>query len=1355
MEIVHDAPCPLCNIWHGAQACAVPTGNPNTLRVPAVKHRAVNLHSAEVEDVQQAPAHSDAASDQLDIGSMSTVCQFCRARFWPGENINCCYKGSLTIAEPAIPEPLMNIIYSAPVRKQIRSYNMAMAMASVGHSKEGFPDGVFVLSGRSYHRMGTLVPRDSATHNFAQIYLLDTADATDRRSAIFGNRLAKKHLRELHDMMLLHNPLVSQFRRVAAGAAPELVWTSEDDIFGMQMGAIVSAPGFSRPIIIHRQRGEHQLERIDDGHPLYHTLAYPLLFPVGTRGWCRDMKRSDLFTSTQSSVTLTDYGRYILMHRDHPSHMQKCGNLALEFYCDLWAQQEARAAMFHLNPTQQAKYRMGRKCTVDDQLAREGDLTDVTVPAILPSSFVGSAKWYHMLYLDALALPQRFHCPDLFITFTCNPKWPEVKAALLQGQKWQDHPDIVARVFYLKLKNLMADIVEKEIFGTVQGFVWRIEWQARGLPHAHILIILVDALKSPRLIDAVVSAEVPDPDLYPDLHALVEELMIHTPCDDNPKAGCRPEAKPCKRHFPKDMSRTTVILSNKMPKYRRRGRYQCKVNGRIVSDDWVVPHSPFLLLKYRAHINVEIASHIKTFKYVYKYVLKPPDKAAVAINEIAAHLSGRLLSCSEAVWRFFGLPLHKEWPPVIRLHVHLPNEQCVVFDPTVDTDSLEDVSECSTSTLLQWFELNSRDATARRLLYAEVPEHYVWSSSEKMWSPRQRGFSVGRMLSVSSRNQELFALKRLLHVVRGASSWVDLLTVDGYCYTTFQDACGARGMLADDSDVIEAFQELAQHSCSLEGLRREFAIILLNRTCHNARLFFDLFAVQMCKNGEVNPQNCMEALWCIEDVMAEHGRSLEEADFGFKLSQRRVQAADALPPCWRCHSFALDDCISQRDQFMQHFTAEQHAAMQTVVDAIGGSQLHLMCVLASGGCGKSLFVNGVTWHLRSQGKIVINVAASALAATLLPGGRTAHSAFRIPIPTTSDSYCGLKTAERELLRQCSVVFWDEVSMVSRDVADTLDKTLREVMKAPDRAFGGKPICFLGDFKQLLPVTEGSKYPATIKDSSWWPECHIMRFTKNWRAVQNPDYCRFLEDVGNGNLLKVPVPVISCVDSVEQLIQNVYGHDMTTSKGSLNLIMAFTLDTCSKINKLCLDAIPSPAFDACAFDDTKDNKQPDCYTPDYVASLQLHGVPPALLTMKVGARYMIIKNYDVQAGVCNGTMCELLKCTKNLAQVKLLTGTQQGRVIALPRCSCHVSPENSGLPFAFTRVQFPLAPAYCVSVHKSQGQTLGKVGIVIDMDSFAHGQVYTAFSRTSGWPNISVLLPKNDTDLINLVYKHML
>jgi hypothetical protein len=59
--------------------------------------------------------------------------------------------------------------------------------------------------------------------------------------------------------------------------------------------------------------------------------------------------------------------------------------------------------------------------------------THVSAPMTLPSSFVGSAKWYHMLYLDALMLPQRYHAPDLFITFTCNPKWPEITAALPNG----------------------------------------------------------------------------------------------------------------------------------------------------------------------------------------------------------------------------------------------------------------------------------------------------------------------------------------------------------------------------------------------------------------------------------------------------------------------------------------------------------------------------------------------------------------------------------------------------------------------------------------------------------------------------------------------------------------------------------------------------------------------------------------------------------------------------------------------------------------------------------------------------------------------------------------------------------
>jgi hypothetical protein len=117
----------------------------------------------------------------------------------------------------------------------------------------------------------------------------------------------------------------------------------------------------------------------------------------------------------------------------------------------------------------------------------------------------------------------------------------------------------------------------------------------------------------------------------------------------------------------------------------------------------------------------------------------------------------------------------------------LPNAQIIIFDPTVDADDLQDVAQSSTSTLLQWFELNQRDASARSLLYTQIPEHFVWKNN--MWLRRSNKLSLGRIFAVSSRNQELFALRRLLSVVRGATGWNDLLIVDGHCFESFQAAC--------------------------------------------------------------------------------------------------------------------------------------------------------------------------------------------------------------------------------------------------------------------------------------------------------------------------------------------------------------------------------------------------------------------------------------------------------------------------------------------------------------------------------------------------------------------------------------
>ena len=112
---------------------------------------------------------------------------------------------------------------------------------------------------------------------------------------------------------------------------------------------------------------------------------------------------------------------------------------------------------------------------------RAGNIT------ILPSTFSGSQRNMHQLYLDAMSLVAKKGKPDLFLTFTCNPKWPEIVNNLLPGQTTSDRPDLVARVFKLKLNALKKDLKDG-ILGVSSAHVDVIEFQKRGLPHAHMLL---------------------------------------------------------------------------------------------------------------------------------------------------------------------------------------------------------------------------------------------------------------------------------------------------------------------------------------------------------------------------------------------------------------------------------------------------------------------------------------------------------------------------------------------------------------------------------------------------------------------------------------------------------------------------------------------------------------------------------------------------------------------------------------------------------------------------------------------------------------------------------------------------
>jgi hypothetical protein len=543
---------------------------------------------------------SSVVPEPLDIGNMDQLCPFCGSRSWPNESLNCCSGGDIQL--PALPDPppdLSSVILSPPVLQNIRAYNTSLSMASVGHKSVGLPDGWFVLGGKTFHRIGSMFPAPGREHSFAQIYLLDPQAAADRRMAIFGGRetpLRRELLTMLHSKLLLHNPWVRQFVHAARDGIPHLVWRCTDDIATMEIGAMIAEVGSRRDVIVRRS-DDGPLLHIHDGHALFHPLTYPLLFPTGSAGWQEDMIVASVDFERQRRLSLTEWGRFYLMHRAAVTHLQRCQKLALEFYCDLFAQVESRNADFHRLPQQQSKYRAARVMAVEDQLSAGVNAADIGNAVVrLPSGFVGSARYYQQLYYDAMALPRRFGKPDLFITMTCNPKWADLTAALPARSHWSHHPDIVARVFMLKLKEFIRDIMVAEIFGSVNAYVYRVEWQARGLPHAHMLIILKDKILSARHVDCVISAELPDPVADPTLSALVVKHMLHPACDITTAFGCRQDRNgavcDCSRGFPKLACPSTVIVADGFPMYMRRCRNTVTLrDGRIVTDNWVVPYN--------------------------------------------------------------------------------------------------------------------------------------------------------------------------------------------------------------------------------------------------------------------------------------------------------------------------------------------------------------------------------------------------------------------------------------------------------------------------------------------------------------------------------------------------------------------------------------------------------------------------------------------------------------------------------------------------------------------------------------------------------------------------------------------
>ena len=469
---------------------------------------------------------------------------------------------------------------------------------------------------------------------------------------------------------------------------------------------------------------------------------------------------------------------------------------------------------------------------------------------ILPSTYIGSPRYMQQYYQDAMAIMRNTGKPDLFITMTCNPKWKELKEVLKnfpEGTTPNDIPNITVRLFYAKFKMLMYDIEHNNIFGTVLSYVYSIEFQKRGLPHAHIIVTLHpdDKLFSPEAIDKYISAEIPSDNLK--LQKLVIKHMLHGPHTE--KSPCLNKNKNvCKKNFPKQFQDQTLFKKNKYPEYKRRNNildnytYHFKRSNKVVPVDnsMVVPYNRFLLMKYNCHINIEYCASVQSIKYIFDYIHKGGDRACCKIkkmtenedeenevyDEINHYIDGRYLSPMEAAWRLQQFPLCGRSHTVTRLAVHTENQQRLVFDE----NNVENALSNWKTTLTAWFDLNQKDDFAKKIKYVNIPQYYNFKN--KCWIKRQKirkYKAIGRLNVVSPKDSERFFLKLILNRVKGATSFIDLRTYENQIYNTYRETAIVMGLIEHETQLYNIFEEACQIMLPVQ-LRKFFATFLL---CEN------------------------------------------------------------------------------------------------------------------------------------------------------------------------------------------------------------------------------------------------------------------------------------------------------------------------------------------------------------------------------------------------------------------------------------------------------------------------------------------------------------------------------------------